>query len=316
MESSAADHEAFRNPNLSPQVDEEEDDDSKHARGGRQCTICLGFTFPVYEEPNVIERLRGKKPRKVYRDSECGHLISPCQCKGSMKYIHENCLQDWRYSDNASDNFYRCRTCGYRYQFERMDWARRARSPILAFFMAVAIVTISIFLLGFVGDQVLNLWIDPVGTIAEGVGLVDTEPEEVLGLADLDEEGWSLHFVKGLLSLGLLGFLKTFLVMSPWQWWNMRATGLVGGPRRRGTGRDRLENISLALVAIGAITFFWAVWTGTRKWTQRTLDRTSERILNVQDGDGDDDDNDAAGDEHAAADNPATANSNESKKDQ
>jgi hypothetical protein len=57
-----------------------------------------------------------------------------------------------------------------------------------------------------------------------------------------------------------------------------------------------------------------AVWKGTRKWTQRTLDKAGERILNVH---GDDDDE---GDEDEAAKDGNTddtaAASAESKKEQ
>jgi hypothetical protein len=232
----------------------------------RRCWICHEEVSPTYEELSTLDKFRGKRPRKIYYSEDGGRLISPCLCKGTIKYVHEQCLQDWRYTQPGSQNHYRCRTCQYEYKLERMDWAHRVRSPVAAFGLAVGIVIVCIFLLGFVADPILNLWLDPVGTIAEGVGYAEADHDEAYGLADLDEETWSFHFLKGLLSLGLLGFVKAFLAMSPWQWWNLRTSGLVGGGRRGGTGRDRMENISMTMVVIGAVTFFWvsATFAGNR----------------------------------------------------
>jgi hypothetical protein len=284
-----------------------------------ECNICRDVVYPTYQEPEIWDKLRGRKPRKVYENEE-GRLICPCKCSGSIKWIHESCLQEWRYSQAGTDNQWKCSRCGYRYQFERMDWARRVRSPVLAFFLAVVVVISTIFLLGFIGDRILDLWLDPVGTVygvfgGEGDDWdfdIDIDVGRGIPIPDIDEESWSFHFLKGLFSLGLVGFVKAFLAMSPFQWWNLRHAGVVGGGagRRRGTGRDRLEDVNLTLVVIGAITFFWvsrslcsfhtsmltdftkAVWKGTRRWTQKALDRTSERIMNAQPVDDDDDDND------------------------
>lgn len=256
----------------------------------RKCRICHDWVDPTYEELSVMDRMRGKKRKKYYRDEDGGYLVSPCQCKGSMGYIHENCLRDMRYSNLNNDIHRKCPTCKFEYRYERLAWAQRLRSPILAFFLAVLIVIICIFLLGFVADPILSLWLDPLGTLQEGIGLVELDKDEFVMVDEFDGT-WTAHFIKGSLSLGLVGFVKAFLAMSPFQWWNLRATGIVGGGTRRGgTGRERTENISLALVMIGMFTFFWAVWKGTRSWTQRSLDKASEKIMNIQPDDDDNED--------------------------
>ncbi|KAH6656775.1 hypothetical protein BKA67DRAFT_655084 [Truncatella angustata] len=282
-----------------------------------ECNICRDVVYPTYQEPEFLDKIRGKPLRKVY-ENDAGRLICPCKCSGSIKWTHESCLQEWRYSQAGTDNQWKCSRCGYQYRFERMDWARRLRSPVLAFVLAIAIVLLTVFLLGFVGDRILDLWLDPVGTVYDVFGGeadtwdLDMDLDGALGgipIPEIDEEGWGFHFLKGLFSLGLVGFVKAFLAMSPFQWWNLRTSGIVGGgARRRGTGRDRLEDVNLMLVVIGAATFFWAVWKGTRKWTQKALDKTSERIMNAQPVDDDDDDDDV--DEDAAERNgtPDTPN--------
>ena len=108
----------------------------------------------------------------------------------------------------------------------------------------------TIFVFGFVADPIINLYLDPLDTITSipsgGIPAIQFE----------DEEGsWIEHFVKGLASLGLLGFVKVFFALGPFQWFNIRYNGILGGHRRRGGGRDRLEDISWTVVIIGVVTF-------------------------------------------------------------
>lgn len=109
---------------------------------------------------------------------------------------------------------------------------------------------ITVFILGFVADPIINLWIDPLGSIADTL-LSDGEP--ALPFLDVEDEPdtWWFHFLKGFFSLGLLGFLKTFLAMSPFGWFNVRA----GVAARRRRGRDRMESINWGLIVIGIVTF-------------------------------------------------------------
>jgi hypothetical protein len=110
------------------------------------------------------------------------------------------------------------------------------------------------FLLGFVADPIINLYLDPYTTITSPLTGEKLEP-----ILDPDEQiTWSEHFAKGLASLGLLSFIKVLLAMSPWQWWNVRSSGILGGNARTSvTGRDRLQSISWFVVLIGVGTFLW-----------------------------------------------------------
>jgi len=119
--------------------------------------------------------------------------------------------------------------------------------------LTVSILLGTIFVLGFIADPILNLYLDPYDTIT-------SLPTRGITEIHYDEEdgGWPEHFLKGLASLGLLGMVKAFFMMPPWQWWNIRHSGVFGGSnrgRRAGTGRDRLENISWTIVLVGVVTF-------------------------------------------------------------
>lgn len=237
------------------QADEVDPEQNPNAR---QCRFCLAYVAPSYERGlgQLIGNGRGKR---VYYDEDCGYLISPCLCKGGQRYVHEGCLQQWRYSQVGMNSQFQCPTCSYKYKLERMTWANRIRSPMLAFLLAVLIVVLSIFLLGFVADPILDFWLNRFGPVVEGIGVFD-DLEDELPLPNIDEEGWLFHFLKGTFSLGLFGAVKAIFAMSPWQWWNYRASGILGGNgrrRRAGTGRERMENINTYLILIGVATVFW-----------------------------------------------------------
>lgn len=161
-------------------------------------------------------------------------------------------------------------------------------STTLQIAITFTIMFATIFIFGFIADPIINLYLDPLDTItttATGRKLPAITLED-------DRATWAEHFVKGLASLGLLGFVKMFFAMGPWHWWNMRQGGLLGGGTRRAGrgrqgGRERLENISWTVVVIGVITFLFAVWTWVRAWTLRTLEKAGDKVADVQ---GDDED--------------------------
>lgn len=228
------------------------DGEPKHSR---KCRICLEWVPPTYEDMGVLGGIRNRRLKRQYISEDGDRLISPCLCKGSIKYMHEGCLKLWM-NENPSKG-YKCDICKYEYRIERLSWAQRLRSPLISLLMTLAILFITVFLLGFVADPILGLWLDPVGTIADTVVSGGKFAGDEFIHAD-EVDGWFEHLLKGVFSLGLLGFVKAFLAMSPWQWWNLRTSGIVGGgTRRAGTGRERMENINLTLVLIGVVTFLY-----------------------------------------------------------
>jgi len=50
---------------------------------------------------------------------EAGLLISPCLCDGSMRWVHQNCLDQWRVQKiSLTGRESACELCGFRYRFE------------------------------------------------------------------------------------------------------------------------------------------------------------------------------------------------------
>jgi hypothetical protein len=72
-------------PPIAPAAHEDEDD--------IQCRICFG-------------------------DEDVGRLISPCLCKGSMRFVHLDCLNQWRISAANATSYFQCDQCKYRYSIQ------------------------------------------------------------------------------------------------------------------------------------------------------------------------------------------------------
>lgn len=114
----------------------------------------------------------------------------------------------------------------------------------------------AVFALGFVADPIINLYLDPYSTISGSSHAFD----DIHFLDDVDDEnpGWIEHFVKGFASLGLLGAIKAVITLGPWNWFQMRNAGILGGSSRGSTnGRDRVANISWVLVLVGVGTVLY-----------------------------------------------------------
>lgn len=86
-------------PPPSPQMQQGEDINVK------TCRICFDTTTSTW-------------------DSELGRLLSPCRCRGSSKYVHEECLNSWRRISANAKSYYECNTCGYKYKFRRLAISR------------------------------------------------------------------------------------------------------------------------------------------------------------------------------------------------
>ncbi|KAH6603902.1 zinc finger protein [Trichoderma cornu-damae] len=255
----------------------------KHRRyRPRTCRICLDVVEPRYPS----NASQSSRPMYMSDDPELGRLLSPCKCKGSQKYVHEGCLNSWRLSNpTVKRNYWQCPTCKFSYRLVRLHWASMLSSKWAQAGLTLFLLAASIFVLGFLADPILGLWVDPVGTVSDAVTSVVTDIEALKSPDWEPPTTWGEHFLKGFFSLGLVGIFKSMLAVSPWHWWNLRS--LTGTGRRQGSGRARVENISLVFVIIGALTALMGIWKGVKKLSERVLKNVSERVLDVGADDGD-----------------------------
>lgn len=222
----------------------------------RTCRICLETVHPSFPAPpeHIPEILRSvPTPTYTSTDPSLGRLLRPCRCKGTSKYVHEGCLQAWRHADPSygTRNYWQCPTCGFRYQLQRLNWGRWISSTAAQIVLTAAIFMLALFFMGFIADPIINFYAEPYSVFYAPRSLGE-RIEPILG--EEEDPTWAEHFLKGLASLGLLGFVKAIITLSPWNWFNIR----VGGSGRSGaTGRDRMANVSWIVVFIGVLTFLW-----------------------------------------------------------
>ncbi|OOF94887.1 hypothetical protein ASPCADRAFT_208545 [Aspergillus carbonarius ITEM 5010] len=245
----------------------------------RTCRICLETVYPTFPPPS--EHLPGflqSKQRVIYKssDPESGRLLRPCKCKGSSRYVHEGCLQLWRHADPGygKRNYWHCPTCGFHYRLERLQWAHWISSPLTQLGLTLIVLMFTIFLLGFVADPIINLYVDPTDPIIRS-DLWDTRPVTST-LPEDKRTSWTEHFVKGLASLGFLSFVKAIFALSSWHGLTLRGTGMLGGGRN--TGRNR---VAWLVIIIGVGSFLWAVYKAVRTWSCRALEKAGERVMDV-----------------------------------
>lgn len=88
--------------------------------------------------------------------SEQDDYLSPCLCKGSMKYVHRTCLNQWRATNQNPRAFTNCTECRFEYQLKRV--IKQGPSSKCTFrylivrdsFGVFCVVQLIIILLGFI----------------------------------------------------------------------------------------------------------------------------------------------------------------------
>jgi len=235
----------------------------------RTCRICLETVLPTYNPPseNLPGFMQGA-PSVTYESPGSGRLLRPCKCKGTSKYVHEGCLQAWRHTDPgySKRNYWQCPTCGYRYRLQRLGFGRVVSSVAAQIVLTISILLVTVFLLGFISDSILNFFLDPYGSIY-GYGYTwewGYRPRPYKFYEGEDRPTtWIQHMTKGFAWLGLLSFFKVIFT-SPW---HFLYRSFWGGRRVGARGRDRLSEMTWLLVLIGAATFLYVSSRGPSSGT-------------------------------------------------
>jgi hypothetical protein len=133
-------------------------------------------------------------------DDNLDNLIYPCKCKGSSKYVHKNCLNEWRTTSENQDNFKRCELCHHEYEITqnilventcKKDCRNIIKKPLPLFGLFVVVS----FLLGLLTSA------------------LDTNKilEKDLGPTTCDD---CLHPVYYVLGAGILLFIQVIMIIS------------------------------------------------------------------------------------------------------
>ncbi|KAJ1027859.1 hypothetical protein NDA13_003312 [Ustilago tritici] len=89
-----------------------------------------------------------------------GRLLAPCHCDGSMRYVHDTCLDQWRRQSAASEAARVCGQCHARYRFRRRPYsdlmAFVQASQMLRILACVFVIFVASFLLGVLSFLTLS----------------------------------------------------------------------------------------------------------------------------------------------------------------
>lgn len=184
--------------------------------------------------------------------------------------------------------YLKCDLCGYQYNTKRLLVHDILLSRIARMLLTIVIVVLLMFVLGFVADPIINLYVDPVETMATARFWTPVTMDNIS--EEANDSWWIQHFMKGFVSIGVVGFLKAVLLANPWQFWNLRHSGLLGGGARAGnTGRDRAVNISWIAVVIGVGSALYFFYQQVAKFSHSTLSKFANNVIEVQMDDDDED---------------------------
>ncbi|KAI9594959.1 hypothetical protein BDF19DRAFT_414008 [Syncephalis fuscata] len=247
-------------------------------------------------------------------ESTLGQLISPCLCNGTMRYVHLECLNSWRYASNNRSAFFKCTECGYKYSFSRTRLAGIIQNPVIKFLLSLIVFAILVFVAGFGTKLVIRgcLWgyedqffsnLDAAGRLTN-LGFDDlddnsyndldddyitgewplfTDPEQLQRIISLDNID-VFHFLFGLFLVGIIGFLQFVIGVG-----FMGSIPVVGRihirPGGRGGGRGGVDLLLVVIIVIGILRAFWTIYQSISKMIQRNLQRLGENLLNVSKND-------------------------------
>ena len=248
----------------------------------RNCRLCHEEVVPTVAVSNPGLPAPFRSTIVTYASEDGGRLIKPCKCKGTQRYIHEGCLAELRAKSPQKNAFLKCNLCEFQYSTKRLLIHDILLSRVARMLLTILIVLCLMFVLGFVADPIINLYVDPVETLA---GQRYWEPVKVENMGEeADHSWWMQHFMKGLISVGLMGSIKAVLLANPWQFWHPRHSGL-----RTTTGRDRAVNISWIAVVIGVGSALYFFYKQVAKFSHSTLSKFANDVIEVQMSDDDED---------------------------
>ncbi|OMJ88186.1 hypothetical protein SteCoe_9919 [Stentor coeruleus] len=125
-----------------------------------------------------MEQNYAKVCRVCFEDeSETKKVISPCLCKGSSKYIHEECLYTWITSQAEIKEINKCEICNFKYNIE-VKIAKKCSPKVgilenlhLVCYLAIIFLVISILSI-LVFFVVSKNYVDPNESIVYFLGII------------------------------------------------------------------------------------------------------------------------------------------------
>lgn len=119
-----------------------------------------------------------------------GRLIAPCHCDGSMRYVHDTCLDQWRRKSSAAEAARVCGQCHARYRFKRTRYSNLIAfvqaSQMLRILFCVFVIFVTSFVFGVLALLSLRMVASLKGTPLAFVR------DAALRTVQLDKRHWNI----------------------------------------------------------------------------------------------------------------------------
>ncbi|KAF9183574.1 hypothetical protein BGZ51_003929 [Haplosporangium sp. Z 767] len=248
----------------------------------RQCRICLGGA----DEEDTL-----------------GRLISPCLCKGSMKYVHVECLNAWRARSPKRESHYKCDTCGYAFSFRRTSFAHYLAHPLTLLALTLIVFAAAVFAAGFAMKLLLYLTMDEPTEFLYPIDIDEFDeaeleqlrkdmvifktPDSLRAVFRIDKT----HMVFGSFFVSIIGFLQllatTFWMGGGGGIFRIGGFGLNGGRRRGGRGERQGEAgiggvLMVMILVFGLFKSVYMTYQFVNRASRRVLEKAEMMVLEVQ----------------------------------
>ncbi|KAI8143308.1 hypothetical protein BJV82DRAFT_612278 [Fennellomyces sp. T-0311] len=214
-------------------------------------------------------------------------LIRPCKCKGSMMYIHIDCLNRWRAMSPRQESHVQCDLCHYHYNVYRPKFAYIVSHPY--FLRSITVVTILLLIVG-------------MAYVSKAV--------HVYFLHGQPDESWHgptflwldrIYLLAGLITVSLLGIVYLVYCCAtaspvitgegpllycdtcPWYGCYVADFTACSGDAALGGILVFAAFVMLLTIAFGILGVFSGIYTLTEHVVQHVAGRVKDRILEVQD---------------------------------
>jgi len=145
-------------------------------------------TVDIEPAVDIAPEAENRTCRICLQDDETpdDHLIAPCLCSGTIKWVHSKCLDEWRAQEQVALAFSHCPQCRFQYRTEIDDSAERTKAIKLTLFLArdsillfVAVQTAAVLLAmllkacdpgGFVPSLYPQGWADSTAGVKLSIG--------------------------------------------------------------------------------------------------------------------------------------------------
>ena len=182
-----------------------------------------------------------------------GKLFSPCKCKGSVRYVHEDCLNRWRFASSNPRSHFECDSCRYRYSIRRTGIARFLNSMLVVELLTMLLLVSALFTTGYLIKA--GIWM---------YAMVHSWEEGPIWTIDVE------HWVLGGAGVGLVGFLSVLCMVPGFGvghiLWRLHAGGTIGGGLRAGSETSALVMAGLVVVVfVGLLRSVYLIYCVAKK---------------------------------------------------